>query len=198
MNNRREQILSKALELYLTLGYAGVSISVLQKEVKMGRATLYYYFKDKDDLFRAVVDHYYLHPMRDYITNTPKDILLSELIEERHKRQLRQSQMLKDITLSEKVTINNLKSLVLYAVVRFPDLAEETSLLKKAEFQQWKHAIENSIAKGEINTDEDAGKLTYIFTSIKEASELSMFVKNEYGLRYTESMEYLMKKICKA
>ena len=51
VEDRRDKILLKALELYMVEGYANVSITDLQAALDMGRGTLYYYFKDKDELF---------------------------------------------------------------------------------------------------------------------------------------------------
>ena len=53
IEDRREKILLKALELYMIEGYANVSITDLQSALNMGRGTLYYYFKDKDELFHT-------------------------------------------------------------------------------------------------------------------------------------------------
>ena len=51
MKFTKEIILEEAFKLFLKKGYSEVSISVVQKELGIGRATLYYYFKNKEDLF---------------------------------------------------------------------------------------------------------------------------------------------------
>ena len=62
VEDRRDKILLKALELYMVEGYANVSITDLQAALDMGRGTLYYYFKDKDELFQEVVDMFLIKP----------------------------------------------------------------------------------------------------------------------------------------
>ena len=62
VEDRRDKILLKALELYMIEGYANVSITDLQAALDMGRGTLYYYFKDKDELFQEVVDMFLIKP----------------------------------------------------------------------------------------------------------------------------------------
>ena len=47
VEDRREKILLKALELYMVEGYSNVSITDLQGALNMGRGTLYYYFNNK-------------------------------------------------------------------------------------------------------------------------------------------------------
>ncbi|MCM1034420.1 MAG: TetR/AcrR family transcriptional regulator [Paludibacter sp.] len=74
MNDRRNQILEKAFELYLLKGYSGVSVSVLAEELGIGCATMYYYFQDKEELFRAVIQRYYLDPRTESL-NVPNDVV---------------------------------------------------------------------------------------------------------------------------
>ena len=57
MKYTKEKILEEAFKLFLQKGYSEVSISVVQEELGIGRATLYYYFKSKEDLFKTVIDH---------------------------------------------------------------------------------------------------------------------------------------------
>ena len=71
-----------ALKQYLLLGFEGVSISVLQKSLGIGRATLYYYYKSKDELFKDVINTYFF----DIVLNEHKKIdlltiTIPELIE---------------------------------------------------------------------------------------------------------------------
>ena len=51
MKDRKEYIIRKAMELYALKGYQNVSITDLQFALDMGRGTLYYYFRNQDELF---------------------------------------------------------------------------------------------------------------------------------------------------
>ena len=53
---RRSQILSSATEIFSTEGQSGASMSAIAKRAELGKATLYYYFKTKEDLYEAVVN----------------------------------------------------------------------------------------------------------------------------------------------
>jgi AcrR family transcriptional regulator len=55
-DQRREQILDCALEVFSHKGYHGSSIADVCARARIGRATLYQYFEDKRDLLRALAD----------------------------------------------------------------------------------------------------------------------------------------------
>jgi AcrR family transcriptional regulator len=51
----RRQILSAALKRFAHAGYTAASVQQIVDDAKVSKPTLYYYFKDKADLFRALV-----------------------------------------------------------------------------------------------------------------------------------------------
>lgn len=51
----RERILDAATELFLDLGYGATSIEAVAQRVRMSKRTFYHRFRDKADLFAAVV-----------------------------------------------------------------------------------------------------------------------------------------------
>ena len=55
-DERREQILDCALEVFANKGYHGASIADVCTRAKIGRATLYQYFDDKRDVLLALAD----------------------------------------------------------------------------------------------------------------------------------------------
>ena len=55
-DERREAILKVALAAFLSDGYAATSMSSIAARVGGSKATLYYYFPSKEELFLAVID----------------------------------------------------------------------------------------------------------------------------------------------
>lgn len=51
----RRQILTAALKRFAHAGYAAASVQQIVDDAKVSKPTLYYYFKDKADLYRALV-----------------------------------------------------------------------------------------------------------------------------------------------
>jgi AcrR family transcriptional regulator len=54
----REQILSSAAQLFIEQGYCGLSMRQIAESVGVTKAALYYHFKDKEDLFLAILEAY--------------------------------------------------------------------------------------------------------------------------------------------
>lgn len=50
LENKRQQILKAALEVFKTKGYANTSITDIAKQADIGKGTLYLYFKNKEEL----------------------------------------------------------------------------------------------------------------------------------------------------
>jgi AcrR family transcriptional regulator len=54
---RNEELASIALELFARHGFFGVSIKQIARKARINPALIYYYYKDKADLFRAAIVH---------------------------------------------------------------------------------------------------------------------------------------------
>lgn len=54
---RKQQIIDKALTLFLEEGYHAISIAKLAKELNMAKGLLYYYFDSKETLLLDVIDY---------------------------------------------------------------------------------------------------------------------------------------------
>jgi AcrR family transcriptional regulator len=52
---KREQIITEATRLFVTRGYDGISMREIAETVDVSKAAIYYHFKDKEDLFLAVL-----------------------------------------------------------------------------------------------------------------------------------------------
>ncbi len=54
--NLHDEILAAALNLFITHGYHGLSMRQIAEAVGVSKAALYYHFRDKEQLFLAVLD----------------------------------------------------------------------------------------------------------------------------------------------
>jgi len=52
----REEILKSAAHLFIQHGYSGLSMREIAESVGVTKAALYYHFKDKEDLFLAILE----------------------------------------------------------------------------------------------------------------------------------------------
>lgn len=175
MKINKEKILQKAFEQYLLRGYSGVSISVLQQQLNIGRATLYYYFKDKETLFKAILEKYFIQVIQTNEDISP-DITICELIEKR----IAISQQLKTsiLTLENKtLTMSNFSALLLFGYTHYDDFKDFVRDAQQRSVQQWQVAIRNSIKRSEIKADVNIDVLASLFANIKDGYEAGLFVE---------------------
>lgn len=52
----REQLVQSARQVFARYGYKKTALDDIAREARKGKSTIYYYFKSKDDIFKAVID----------------------------------------------------------------------------------------------------------------------------------------------
>ncbi len=67
----RTQILAISTRLFVTYGFNGVSMREIAAEAGISKAGLYYHFKDKKDLFLAILNHH-LDDMQNILVDCKK------------------------------------------------------------------------------------------------------------------------------
>lgn len=186
---KKEKIAIKALELFLTQGYQNVSISDLQNALNMGRGTMYYYFKDKEDLFFYVMTQYFITPKR-HCMRQPDNILTSQMITE----MLKYLHGLEEVAANfdnKNVNTSGVVTLYYTAYLQFPHLYKLAYRIYEKELEIWKRALRNSIRAGEIRPDIDVETVASLFTHIKDGydsgragvqMDFTMFPRNYYYL----------------
>ena len=169
MKFTKEIILEEAFKLFLKKGYSEVSISVVQKELGIGRATLYYYFKNKEDLFKTVVDHYIIKYIESSL-NINSDATLADMIENRIRLILRQRELLLQSN-NPNLTFFNLTSIMYIALLKYEDYRKKLEVIRAKTLELWKMTIRNSIRNHEIKEDVNVEVLSQLFASVKISNE---------------------------
>lgn len=52
----REQVVQAARQIFARYGYKKTALDDIAREARKGKSTIYYYFKSKDEIFKAVID----------------------------------------------------------------------------------------------------------------------------------------------
>ena len=167
VENRREQILLKALELYMIEGYANVSITDLQAALNMGRGTMYYYFKDKDELFEEVVNTYLIIPKQQALSRVPHTVTIPGMIDAMLVYLNRLREFL-DMVENKNINTSNVVMVMYTAYSRFPDLYREARRLYEQELNLWIDAIKNSMRAGDIRGNVHIDTTARMFLHIKD------------------------------
>lgn len=167
VEDRRDKILLKALELYMVEGYANVSITDLQAALDMGRGTLYYYFKDKDELFQEVVDMFLIKPKQRALERVREGGTIPDMIDAM-LYYLNQLQEFYDQVENKNINTSNVVTVMYTAYSRFPELYKKARRLYEHELSLWVQAIKNSMHNGDIRGNVPIETTAHMFLHIKD------------------------------
>ncbi len=151
MKDRKEYILEKAFDVFMSTGYDSASITVLQKELGMSRGAMYRYFKSKDELFIAVIDKYVIGLIDRFRPKVAEDLTLVEMIEDLYRYQKRIMIALDKQNLKHRFL--NFTALIIQAAKHYPGVIEKMETVKTESLRLWKKATLNSLEKDEIRAD---------------------------------------------
>lgn len=87
--SKREDIVTAAVDVFLERGYAGTSISEVAKAAGVIKATIYSHFKDKEQLFTAIIEEITIKKMQldfDAMSNLLADLTPREFVEKMYKK----------------------------------------------------------------------------------------------------------------
>lgn len=167
MKDRRDYIIRKAMELYALKGFQNVTITDLQIALDIGRGSLYYYFRDQDELFTACMERYFLEPKQRVLSSLTDDISIDRMIA---AMQTYLASLKEALDTFEVKTINtaNVNDLMFNAYCRFPALHRKAQRLALKELELWRKAIRNDQHAGLIRRDIDIEQVALMFTHVKK------------------------------
>ncbi len=166
---RYENILRKAVELFAIQGYDNTTISDLQEELDMGRGTMYFHFKNKEDLLKSVMNHYFLEPKENILLNMSDNIEVPDMINSLLTYLDSLKEALETLEYKDIINTSNVMMLMYSAYSRFDDMARKAKRLYQVEYGLWKRAIENSIKKGDVRSDVPIEIVANMFTHLKDS-----------------------------
>lgn len=168
MKNRREYIIRKAMELYALEGYYNVSITDLQNALDIGRGTLYYYFKDQDELFMTCIEQYIIEPKQRALNSVTDDFNVEQMISAimKYLHSLEEALMTFD---NKRINTGNVNTIMFAAYSRFPHLHKKAQRLALTEIDLWRKALYNSQRAGVIKHGIDVDQIALMFAHIKNS-----------------------------
>ena len=161
MENTKEFIIDEAYKLFLDHSYEAVSISDISKAIGFTKGALYHHFKNKEELFKCVVDKYLYIP--DAIVDVEK-VSLSEYIQIVITEAEKIIKKLFGFTLV--FTPINYMSMFADAFRHYPGYAELKGDFITNEIEKTKRVLENAIKSGEIRADINTSLIATNFFSI--------------------------------
>lgn len=166
MKDRKEYIIQKSMELYATKGYQNVTITDLQNALDIGRGTLYYYFRDQDELFLKCMEKYFIEPKQRALNNVPEDAGIDKMIDsiEGYLHGLEEALLSFD---NKAINTSNVNGLMFSAYSKFPALHRKAQRLALKELELWRKAIYHDQRAELVRRDIDRDQVALMFTHVK-------------------------------
>jgi len=161
MSETREYIIEKAACLFLKNSYEAVSISDISNAIGFTKGALYHHFKNKEELFKAVIDEHFV------IYEIEIDIETATLQEFSDACLKNAQQTLKKL-FSNMVgfEIIDYMSLIADSFRHYPGFAKDKINFMNNEINKIKTILTNSIKRGEVRSDIDTNLTAQTYFSI--------------------------------
>lgn len=193
----RQRILIEAFRLFATMSYERVSFSVMEKEINISRGSMVYYFKNKEGLFREMLNTLV------FSTSSIK------AVPEAYRRSLSSFyNYFIEVLIREKESLRNLGIENLNeALMRIENSAltyidhfrEQVLNWYDEEIKIWNEVIKNAVRTGEIRDDIDSLTVsslfedTYLGESFKGVFTKSGYEPDKLKIAY-DTIYFLLKK----
>ena len=148
MDNTKDFIIEESFKLFLNRSYEAVSINDISLAIGLTKGALYHHFKNKEELFKSVVDKYLF---------IPETIIDDETISltEHLKQCTAQAEKIIKTLFGFKMVFTpiNYMSLFADAFRHYPGYAELKSVFINNEIEKTRRVLERAIDSGEIRAD---------------------------------------------
>ncbi len=158
----RKRILDEAFRLFATYPYEQVSFSLMEKEIGISRGSMIYYFKNKEGLFKAVLDAFIFD--MSSVHAVPQAYRLSLCSFYTYYLELLRRERAKFAAVGIENLNEALFRIESSALTYIKNFKEVTQKWYDDQLQVWQTVIEHAIAVGEIKTSLKPYIIRYMFS----------------------------------
>jgi AcrR family transcriptional regulator len=162
----------------------------------MGRGTMYYYFKDKDELFQEAVSTFLIQPKQHALDRVKDNATIPDVIDAMlyYLNQLKEVHEQVD---NKNINTSNVVNVMFTAYSKFPELYKKAKRLYEYELNLWIQAIKNSMRAGIVRGDVHIDTVAHMFVHIKDGWDPGRAgVPMNYDI-FSEQYNYLYELIKK-
>ena len=171
MKITRDDLLIAAFKLFMSVNYEKASFAELGKMLGMSKAGIFKCYKNKQELFIAVVDRFLFSTQNPRNKFTETGSTFAEFIDEYVKGVQRTMDMIyklleKDVA-QEQFSPNAKYFHFLFQVFQYyPDAQEKLRNLATGDYAYWRAAIQRAVDTGELKKDTDVEEAVVMFRQV--------------------------------
>lgn len=172
MKITRDDLLIAAFKLFMSVNYEKASFAELGKMLGMSKAGIFKYYKNKQELFIAVVDRFLFGTQNPRNKFTATNGTFAEFIDEYVRGVQRTMDMLSRLLSVNKVAPENFSYHAqyfhfLFQVIQYdPDAKEKLYNLVASDYAYWRAAIQSAVQTGELKKDIDIEEAAIMFRQV--------------------------------
>nr|WP_302829817.1 TetR/AcrR family transcriptional regulator [uncultured Bacteroides sp.] len=174
MKITRDELLIAAFKLFMSVNYERASFAELGKMLGMSKAGIFKYYKNKQELFIAVVDKFWFSTQNPHNKFTETNGTFAEFIDEYVRGVQRTMDMLGDLIGADKEKVEQGKFTYhaqyfhfLFQLLQYdPDAQEKLRNLANNDYAYWRSAIQRAITTGELRKDVDVENAVVMFRQV--------------------------------
>ena len=174
MKITRDELLIAAFKLFMSVNYEKASFAELGKMLGMSKAGIFKYYKNKQELFIAVVDKFWFSTQNPRNKFTETNGTFAEFIDEYVRGVQRTMDMLGDLIGAEREKVAQGKFTYhaqyfhfLFQLLQYdPDAKQKLRNLVDGDYAYWRAAIQHAIATGELREDVDVEDAVVMFRQV--------------------------------
>lgn len=185
-NDTENRILAGAFQLFLEYNYEKVSTSLLESKIGLTRGAIFYYAKNKKELFRDVIDKYVLEKqdVKNKMSSVNiEHITLFNFLNDYIDSAKNNIESMRDMVQDESQAYGAYFRLLYQSQLYYDGFSEIISRKFEEERSMLGKVISNAIATGEIRPDlepaEIAHHIRFIFTGYSFEESLKIGFKAE-------------------
>ena len=174
MKITRDELLIAAFRLFMSVNYEKASFAELGKMLGMSKAGIFKYYKNKQELFIAVVDKFWFSTQNPRNKFTEINGTFAEFIDEYVRGVQRTMDILGNLVdvggdkvAQGKFSYHAQYFHFLFQVLQYdPDAEEKLRNLVASDYAYWRAAIQRAIDNGELRKDVDVEDAVVMFRQV--------------------------------
>lgn len=189
LEKRRAQIMAASMDAFSEKGFHDTKISDIAQKLGMGHGTFYRYFKNKRDIFLAVVDHFIMKIAKVVEEEAPQ---ATDSVSTYREQIRRIGNRLLELFMEDP----RMARIIFYQALGVdPDLDEKLIAIKNLADLMVEAYLVNGIEKGFLKPDLDVGTISKAVNAMTLGAAWDiMFAKDkkETGKKWIETVVLLM------